>query len=80
MSRYFAHLKIGDEFLLDHEGNEVDLTTSPQELAATCAHEFLEQLPWVDWGQSAVVLTDELGDHVATVTFAQAVSDGWWAN
>jgi len=80
MSRYFAHLKIGDEFLLDQEGSEVDLTTSPQELAATCAQIFVDQLPGMDWSQSAVVLTDEIGDHVATVTFAQAVSDGWWAN
>jgi hypothetical protein len=77
MSRYYAHLKIGDDFLLDHEGTEVQFMTSPQELAASCAQELVWQVPDVDWSQSAVVPTDEIGEHVATVPFTEAIEAGW---
>ena len=75
MSRYFAHVRSTHGFIRDVEGTELDVATTPRDLAMQVAREF-QDIARFDYKESAIVITDELGDLVLSLAFEEAMSLG----
>jgi hypothetical protein len=73
VSRYFAHVRSAHGFIRDVEGTELDLATTPRELAMQVAREF-QDIARFDYKEPAIVITDELGELVLSLAFEEAVS------